>query len=123
MLFDVKTREDTEMSLTVVTSETTTKELNPQALQAFFNALQEYPDFTSGFEAGKTAFWECFCKGPLTTQEILGDIEEVFSKRNLDEFTLDLKEFGERLDHPHMFLLGIVVGEISESYVAQETYC
>jgi hypothetical protein len=92
--------------------------MNTQALTAFFTALQEYPDFTSGLEAGKTVFWECFGKGPLTSQEILGDIEEVFSKRNLDNFLLDLKAFDEHLDHPHMFLLGMVVGEISESYTA-----
>lgn len=91
----------------------------PQALQALFMALQDYPDFVDGLQSGQQAFYDLFEEEPLTEEDVHHEIEEVLSQRNYDDFAVDLRKQNEHLDNPYFYLLGFVLGEINESYTIQ----
>lgn len=90
----------------------------PQALQAFFMALQSYPDFVDGLRSGRLVYNETYYGEPLTPDKVLKEIDEVLSQKNCDGFVLDLKTHGEHLQAPFIYLLGQVLGEITEGIQA-----
>lgn len=109
------------MSLTIITDQLATEQqtlLSPQALVAFFSALQEYPDFVDGLQAGRRVYFDTYGDDRLTPADMQHEIRSVFGKKNLDDFTQDIEALGDRVEHPHMFLLGQVLGEIVEGIQA-----
>lgn len=104
-------------SLPITTDQRPTT-LSPQALAAFFDALQSYPDFVDGLDTGKLVYRETYGDDQLSPANIHTEIETVFGKKNLENFALDLTTHGERMAHPHMYLLGMVLGEVCESFMS-----
>lgn len=101
---------------------TTTEVLNPQsqALQAFFTALQEYPDFLDGLSTGRLAYREIwgYEEAPFTTETMHQEINESLSKKAYESLLDDMRYHDQQMKVPYFFLLGFVLGEVAESFQA-----
>lgn len=99
-----------------------TKELipQPQALQAFFDALQKYPDFVDGLDTGRLAYREIwgYEEAPFTADTIHQEIAESLSQKAYKGLLEDLKCHDHHMKVPYFFLLGFVLGEVAESFQA-----
>ncbi len=88
---------------------------HPQAAEALFAALQQYPDFVDGLKMGKQSYYDLF-EGMMTTEEISEEIDETLSHRNIHAFITDLHKHDASIDQPELFLLGLALGELNESF-------
>lgn len=97
-----------------------------QALETFFSALQEYPDFQDGLDTGRLAYREIYDyeEIPFNADALHKEIEESLTKRGYDIFLRDLARTNDyRVEVPYFFLLGFVLGHVCESYTAQLEAC
>jgi hypothetical protein len=87
----------------------------PQAAEALFTALQSYPDFVDGLKMGKQSYYDLF-EGMMSTEEISEEVHETLSHHNIHTFIADLHNHNESIDQPELFLLGLTLGELNESF-------